>query len=132
MEERIRQVMDFLGLSQQDFAQKLGISPASLSNIFNGRSKPTNNHVQAIHRAFPKINTNWLMFGEGVMLDDGGSDLQNPDIRPPHQISVSRKIHRAKEVTDRKKEWREWNFLPPCQMLQAELKIRKGKQRRKS
>lgn len=78
MEERIRQVMDFLGLSQQDFAQKLGISPASLSNIFNGRSKPTNNHVQAIHRAFPKVNTNWLMFGEGVMLDEGGNDSQNP------------------------------------------------------
>ena len=80
MEERIRQVMDFLGLSQQDFAQKLGISPASLSNIFNGRSKPTNNHVQAIHRAFPKINTNWLMFGEGVMLDEDGSNSQNPGI----------------------------------------------------
>ena len=71
--------MDSLGLSQQDFAQKLGISPASLSNIFNGRSKPTNNHVQAIHRAFPKINTNWLMFGEGVMLDANGNDSQNPD-----------------------------------------------------
>lgn len=79
MEERIRQVMDSLGLSQQDFAQKLGISPASLSNIFNGRSKPTNNHVQAIHRAFPKINTNWLMFGEGDMLGGNGSDSQNLD-----------------------------------------------------
>lgn len=89
MEERIRQVMDFLGLSQQDFAQKLGISPASLSNIFNGRSKPTNNHVQAIHRAFPKINTNWLMFGEGVMLDDGVSGSQNPDMPNPSSSSNS-------------------------------------------
>ncbi len=62
--------MDSMGLSQQEFAQKLGMSPASLSNIFNGRSNPTNNHVQAIHRAFPNINTNWLMFGEGTMLND--------------------------------------------------------------
>lgn len=82
MRERIRQVMDSMGLSQQEFAQKLGISPASLSNIFNGRSNPTNNHVQAIHRAFPNINTNWLMFGEGTMLNDDAkksSDSGMPD-----------------------------------------------------
>lgn len=82
MRERIRQVMDSMGLSQQEFAQKLGMSPASLSNIFNGRSNPTNNHVQAIHRAFPNINTSWLMFGEGTMLNDGAknsSDSAMPD-----------------------------------------------------
>ena len=82
MRERIRQVMDSMGLSQQEFAQKLGMSPASLSNIFNGRSNPTNNHVQAIHRAFPNINTNWLMFGEGTMLNDDAkksSDSAMPD-----------------------------------------------------
>ena len=82
MRERIRQVMDSMGLSQQEFAQKLGMSPASLSNIFNGRSNPTNNHVQAIHRAFPNINTNWLMFGEGTMLNDDAkksSDSGMPD-----------------------------------------------------
>lgn len=76
MKDRIKQIMDSLQLTQQDFANKLGISPASLSNIFNGRSNPTNNHVQAIHRAFPEINTEWLMFGEGQMLrgnNSGGS-----------------------------------------------------------
>lgn len=78
MRERIRQVMDSMGLSQQEFAQKLGMSPASLSNIFNGRSNPTNNHVQAIHRAFPNINTNWLMFGEGTMLNDDAKKVPIP------------------------------------------------------
>lgn len=67
MKERIRQVMEQARMSQQDFAMKLGISPASLSSIFTGRTNPTNNHVQAIHRAFPKINVNWLLFGEGEM-----------------------------------------------------------------
>lgn len=73
MKDRIKQIMDSLKLSQQDFAAKLGISPASLSNIFNGRSNPTNNHVQAIHRAFPEINVDWLMFGEGNMLRGNSS-----------------------------------------------------------
>lgn len=67
MKERIRQVMEHTKMSQQDFATKLGISPASLSSIFTGRTNPTNNHVQAVHRAFPEVNINWLLFGEGEM-----------------------------------------------------------------
>ncbi len=59
--------METADLSQQDFAMKLGISPASLSSIYTGRTNPTNNHVMAVHRAFPEVDINWLMFGEGEM-----------------------------------------------------------------
>ena len=68
MKDRIRQVMEWAKLSQQDFAARLEVSPASLSSIFTGRTNPTSNHVNAIHRVFPEININWLMFGEGEML----------------------------------------------------------------
>lgn len=71
MKERIRQIIEWANLSQQDFANRLGISPASLSSIFTGRTNPTNNHVQAIHKAFPNININWLLFGEGKMMEAG-------------------------------------------------------------
>lgn len=55
------------------------MSPASLSSIFNGRTNPTNNHVQAIHRAFPVVNVSWLMFGEGDMfVPPAGQDGVNP------------------------------------------------------
>lgn len=68
MHVRIKKVMDHYGLQQQAFAMKLGVSPATISSIYKGRTKPTNNHVQAIHREFPEINTNWLLFGEGDMI----------------------------------------------------------------
>ena len=64
---RIKKVMETYGLQQQAFATKLGVSPATISSIYNGRTKPTNNLVQAIHREFPEINTNWLLFEEGEM-----------------------------------------------------------------
>lgn len=69
MEQRIRQIMETEHLSQQDFAQMLEISASTLSNIFNGRTKATNNIVQAIHKRFPTIHVNWLLFGEGEMYD---------------------------------------------------------------
>jgi transcriptional regulator with XRE-family HTH domain len=87
MKDRVRQVMTWAKLSQQDFATYLEISPASLSSIFNGRTNPTNNHVQAIHRAFPEINVSWLMFGEGEMLLNGKSQEEGPSVVSSQKVT---------------------------------------------
>lgn len=73
MKERIYQIMQSENLTQREFAQALGISPSSLSSIFNGHTSPTNYTVQAIHKKFPSINVAWLMFGEGDMFVQAGS-----------------------------------------------------------
>lgn len=86
MKERIRSIMEHVQLSQQDFAARLGISPASLSSIFNGRTNPTNNHVMAVHRAFPNININWLMFGEGEMVKSSSSDENGDDLKSEENL----------------------------------------------
>ena len=73
MKERIYQIMQSENLTQREFAQALGISPSSLSSIFNGHTSPTNYTVQAIHKKFPSINVAWLMFGEGDMFVQTGA-----------------------------------------------------------
>lgn len=57
-------------MTQQTFANFIGMSPASLSNIFNDRTKPTLNTVEAIKGKIPHLNIEWLMFGHGSMFDD--------------------------------------------------------------
>ena len=59
--------MESQHLSQSNFAEKLNISAASLSSIFNDRTRPTLNHVDAIRKSFPGINLQWLLYGEGEM-----------------------------------------------------------------
>lgn len=59
--------MEAQHMSQQVFAQFIEMSPASLSSIFNGRTRPTLNIVEAIKKKIPNINTDWLMFGSGEM-----------------------------------------------------------------
>ena len=54
-------------MTQQVFAQFIEMSPASLSSIFNGRTKPTLNVVEAIKKKIPDISVDWLMFGIGHM-----------------------------------------------------------------
>ena len=70
--------MDSVKMSQQDFARILGITPGSLSGILNERTKPTNNHTLAIHKAFPNININWLLFGEGDMYNELSPEVSDP------------------------------------------------------
>ena len=67
MKERIRKIMESQHMTQQTFAQFIGMSPALLSSIFNERTKPTINIVEAIKNRIPKISTDWLMFGIGDM-----------------------------------------------------------------
>lgn len=77
MKDRIMQIMKQENMSQQDFAAALDVSPSSLSSIFNGRTNPTSKHVSAIHRRFPQISINWLMFGEGDMYVNGTSGTES-------------------------------------------------------
>ena len=67
MKDRIRQIMEGSHMNQQTFAQFIGMSSASLSSIFTGRTKPTINIVEAIKNKIPSISTDWLMFGFGDM-----------------------------------------------------------------
>lgn len=68
MKDRIRQLMEAQHMNQQTFATCTGISTASLSSIFTGRTRPTLNHVDAILEKFPNVNPLWLLKGTGGMM----------------------------------------------------------------
>lgn len=66
-------------MTQQVFAQFIKISPATLSGIFNGRTNPSLNIVEAIKNSLPSISTDWLMFGTGPMYIDVSKGNQGSD-----------------------------------------------------
>lgn len=74
MKDRIRQIMEAHHMTQQTFANFVGINAASLSSIFNNRTKPTLNTVEAIKSKIPNLNIEWLMFGHGSMFVSAGED----------------------------------------------------------
>ena len=78
MKDRIKMIMESQHMTQQTFAQFIQMSPASLSSIFNGRTRPTINIVEAIKNKIPNISTDWLMFGIGDMYLSGQSAKTAP------------------------------------------------------
>lgn len=62
-------------MSQKDFAQKCGISDATLSQVFSGKTGATQKTVQKVLSAFPSVSLAWLMYGQGRMYENGAADF---------------------------------------------------------
>lgn len=67
--ERIRSIRETLNLMQKDFAQKLGISPPTLSDLETGKSKPSFDVLVKLSEQF-KINLYYVVFGKGDMFEN--------------------------------------------------------------
>ena len=67
MKNRINQILQKEGITATLFAEKIGISPASLSHILNGRNEPSLAVVTKIHESCG-VNLEWLIYGEGEMM----------------------------------------------------------------
>lgn len=90
MKDRIKMIMESQHMTQQTFAQFIQMSPASLSSIFNGRTKPTLTIVEAIKNKIPSLSLEWLLSGTGPMYMDqvSTSDVTEHNEALPSQDGI--------------------------------------------
>ncbi|PRY36425.1 hypothetical protein CLV58_11215 [Spirosoma oryzae] len=68
IESRIQQLIDALNVSVLEFARKLGEHRGEkVYHILHGRLKPRYDTLEKILLAYPQINGDWLLRGEGMM-----------------------------------------------------------------
>lgn len=65
MVNRIFTFIENQELTPTEFADKIGVSRASISSIKTGRTQPTLSLVEKIKQHFPDVDINWLIFGNG-------------------------------------------------------------------
>jgi len=65
--ERLKILINYMNLSQKDFAISIGLTPSSLNDILNGRTKNISKTLLIAIRYVYNINPAWLLTGEGVM-----------------------------------------------------------------
>ncbi len=78
--ERILYLMSRNGMSQKQFAEKIGESPSKLSHLIKGRNNPSLDIMLKISNAFPTIRLSWLLKGEGDMWSTGERMAESDDI----------------------------------------------------
>ena len=65
--ERLKLIIQHTGLSQKDFAERIGLSGNAITELLKGRSKGlSEKSLTAIAIEF-SVNINWLLTGEGEM-----------------------------------------------------------------
>lgn len=67
---RLKGLIQALGVTNSQFADKCGIPRPSLSQLLGGRNKKISDVIVGqIHQAYPEVNILWLLFGEGPMMN---------------------------------------------------------------
>ena len=67
-------------LTPTEFADRIGVSRASISSIKTGRTQPTLSLVEKIKQHFPDVDINWLIFGEGNPQVEVESVIENKSL----------------------------------------------------
>ncbi len=82
--QRLQQIMEAEKLNAKQFAEEVGISAGTISNIMGGRNNPSLDVLQAVLNRFRTINSDWLILGIGAMYRPNGDGPQTAlfDIKP--------------------------------------------------
>jgi transcriptional regulator with XRE-family HTH domain len=65
--KRISSILNKKEVNARVFADRIGRSQSSMSNVMNGKNKPSCDMLEGIASQFPDINLRWLITGEGEM-----------------------------------------------------------------
>ncbi|NDK56345.1 helix-turn-helix domain-containing protein [Pontibacter fetidus] len=90
MVDRIRQLIEFTGLSVSQFADGIDVPRAILSHILGGRNKPSLDVMLKVIAAYRNINPDWLLLGEGDMLIKVATVTTQPDSSNPTETIVAK------------------------------------------
>ena len=80
--DRIKHLISFKQLSISSFSREIGlINGVTISKIINQNRKPSSKTIGRIIKAFPDINYDWLINGEGEMLKNNISNSKSSQIQ---------------------------------------------------
>jgi len=72
MKDRLIQLLDLEQLTPSKFADLIGVQRSSISHVLSGRNNPSYDFLQKTLKAFPGLNAEWLMLGQGKMYEHIG------------------------------------------------------------
>lgn len=74
---RISQLIEYTQLSLSEFADKVDVQRSSISHITSGRNKPSLDFLIKVKDTYPLLRWEWLIEGEGPMLEQESSTPTN-------------------------------------------------------
>lgn len=101
MKDRIKKIRKENNLTQEKFAERLGLKRQTIATYETGRSEPMDNIIFSICREF-NINEEWLRTGEGDMAVNEDNN---------NSYNIKERIIGAVTVMDESFANEVWNFI---------------------
>jgi transcriptional regulator with XRE-family HTH domain len=102
MIERILEILKIKNLSPAQFADLIGVQRSSISHLISGRNKPSLEFIQRILKAFPEINTDWMLSGKGPVMNN--ENYLNEEVSPPTDLFQPEQVNKEKIPEPKKPE----------------------------
>lgn len=83
MRDRLLYIVRTEGMSNLQFANEIGISPAAVTHILSGRNNPSLDIIAKIASRYPQYNLRWLILGEGEPFAPTSVTAVNPVVHEP-------------------------------------------------
>ena len=104
MNERIRKLRKALDLTQQEFAERIGVKRNTIANYEIGRNEPIDSVLALICREFHASET-WLRTGEGEMFSPASTDALDALVEEKHltlrdRIAIEKFLNLKPELRD--------------------------------
>ena len=76
-DDRLRKYVSINRLSYKELMTSLQISRGTVSNLLNGKHKPSSDVVSKIERVYSDLDINWLLYGDGNQPQKSNSVTQS-------------------------------------------------------
>ncbi len=86
MKINLQELMDRLNVNAAQFAETVGVQRSSISHFLSGRNNPSLDVLRKILMAYPTINAEWLISGEGRMMK---SESEKTPAGDPKKAAIS-------------------------------------------
>ena len=106
MEERLKELRNYLGMSQKEFAKSLSLGQSTWAMIEVGKRELNDRHVKLICTIY-NVSEEWLRYGEGEMIIERSEEEEIAelvyDLMDPKDdafyIAVVELLHTYKELS---------------------------------
>ena len=58
-----KSIVEYLKITPNKFATQMGVTPQSISNVYNGKTRPSAQLLSKIKEIYPQINSDFLLSG---------------------------------------------------------------------
>jgi len=108
MKERLTQLLEKERITSAEFADRIGVQRSNVSHILNGRNNPGFSFIQKVLETFPRVNSRWLITGEGNMESTSqfNPKIVEKDLFSTSDPVINEQVSRSKVANEPIKEQR--------------------------